>query len=70
MQWQDALSLLQQMKADGIERTIVTYNSAIDACACAEAWQHADILLKQMEHEVPIHNYNTSKYYIASSNAV
>jgi pentatricopeptide repeat protein len=52
MQWQDALSLLEQMKADNIERTAVTYNSVVNACACAEAWQHADMLLKQMEHEV------------------
>jgi pentatricopeptide repeat protein len=60
IQWQDVLSLLEQMKASNVERTAVTYNSVIDACACAEAWQHADALLQQMEHEVKLH----SIYYL------
>lgn len=44
-----ALSLLERMQVQRLQPNVVTYNSTISACEKAVEWQHALLLLSQVE---------------------
>jgi len=44
-QWQQALELLAEMQAQGLEPDVITYSAAISACEKAEQWERALVLL-------------------------
>eukprot|EP00752_Nemacystus_decipiens_P013027 g11525.t1 len=47
--WEDALALLREMPAAGLEPNVVHFNAAISACAVVGRWREAVALLEEME---------------------
>ena len=48
-QWQQALELLAEMQAQGLEPSVITYSAAISACKKGSRWQQALELLTEMQ---------------------
>ena len=49
--WQVALQLFNELEFKSLQATVVTYNSAIHACAQAATWESAIWLLRDLEDE-------------------
>ena len=47
--WPVALSLLEDMRSDGVAPSVVTFNAALAACERGGAWEEAECLLVEME---------------------
>ena len=47
--WHEALELLAEMQAQGLEPNVITYNAAISACEKGSQWQQALELLAEMQ---------------------
>lgn len=48
-QWHRALSLLDEMRAEGIPPTVRSFSAAISACGKGQQWARAVALLREME---------------------
>lgn len=48
-QWSLALSLLDDMRAEGIPPTVRSYSAAISACGKGQQWARAVSLLREMQ---------------------
>ena len=47
-QWQRARALMQEMRSQGLQADVITYNSTVSACGKGEQWQSALELLEEL----------------------